>query len=171
MISNRLMLFTDGSVNTKSKTGYGAYLVVQDVRQSLDALSSQVKVKQFENTSSTKLELQTMLWALNDIKESGKSVIVYTDSQNIMGLPGRRKRLERAGYRSKNNTILKNHELYKAFYALIDQISCDFIQIRGHQSSKHKDDIDRIFTLVDRASRHACRNKTSQAVGEGKPFL
>ena len=82
---DELMLFTDGSLNTRSNIGYGAYLAVSEFGLLLDSLKMRVKVKRFEHTSSTKLELQTLLWALSDIKVLAGKVIVYTDSQNIMG--------------------------------------------------------------------------------------
>jgi len=56
---NELMLFTDGSVNAQSHIGYGAYLAVSEHGLSLDSLRARVKVRRFEHTSSTKLELQT----------------------------------------------------------------------------------------------------------------
>ena len=62
-----LQVFTDGSVNTQLKIGYGAYLVVYEQNQSFDVLKESVKIKRFEQTSSTKLELQTLLWSLNQI--------------------------------------------------------------------------------------------------------
>ncbi len=152
-----LMLFTDGSVNTQSNIGYGAYLAVSECGLSLDSLRASVKVRRFEHTSSTKLELQTLLWALSDIQALGSKVIVYTDSQNIMGLHGRRDRFEQNDYRSKKNKRLNNYELYQEFYRMTDQLDCEFIKVRGHQVSNQKDDIDRLFTLVDRASRNALR--------------
>ncbi len=151
------MLLTDGSVNTQSNIGYGAYLVVSERGLSLDSLRTRVKVRRFENTSSTKLELQTLLWALNDIQALGSKVIVYTDSQNIMGLQGRRDRFEQNDYRSKKNHRLNNYELYQEFYRITDQLDCELVKVRGHQVSNQKDDIDRLFTLVDRASRNALR--------------
>ena len=154
---DELMLFTDGSVNTHSKIGYGAYLAVSERGLSLDSLRLRVKVRRFEHTSSTKLELQTLLWALGDIQALRSRVIVYTDSQNIMGLQGRRDRLEQNDYRSKKNRRLKNYELYQEFYRMTDQLDCEFVKVRGHQVSNQKDDIDRLFTLVDRASRNALR--------------
>ena len=154
---DELMLFTDGSVNTQSKIGYGAYLAVSEDGLSLDSLRERVKVKRFEHTSSTKLELQTLLWALKDIQALGGKVIVYTDSQNIMGLPGRRERFEQNSYRSKKGRLLNNYELYQEFYRVTDQLKCRFVKVRGHQVSNQKDDIDRLFTLVDRASRNALR--------------
>jgi ribonuclease HI len=154
---DELMLLTDGSVNTQSNIGYGAYLVVSERGLSLDSLRTRVKVRRFENTSSTKLELQTLLWALSDIQALGSKVIVYTDSQNIMGLQGRRDRFEQNDYRSKKNRRLNNYELYQEFYRITDQLDCELVQVRGHQVSNQKDDIDRLFTLVDRASRNALR--------------
>ena len=151
------MLLTDGSVNTQSNIGYGAYLAVSERGLSLDFLRTRVKVRRFEHTTSTKLELQTLLWALSDIQALGSKVIVYTDSQNIMGLQGRRDRFEQNDYRSKKNKRLNNYELYQEFYRMIDQLDCKLIKVRGHQVSNQKDDIDRLFTLVDRASRNALR--------------
>lgn len=158
-IMNELMLFTDGSVNIQLNIGYGAYLAVLSSELSLDTLKTAVKVKRFEPTSSTKLELQTLLWALTDIQPLGKKVVVYTDSQNIVGLPGRRKRFEQNNYRSKKNILLNNSELYKEFFRITDLLNCEFIKVRGHQVSIGKDEIDRLFTLVDRASRNALRNE------------
>ena len=154
---NELMLLTDGSVNTQSKIGYGAYLAVSEHGLSLDSLRECVKVRRFEHTSSTKLELQTLLWALKDIQTLESKVTVYTDSQNIMGLPGRRERFEQNSYRSKKGRLLNNYELYQEFYRMTDQLKCRFVKVRGHQVSSQKDDIDRLFTLVDRASRNALR--------------
>ncbi len=165
------MLLTDGSVNTQSNIGYGAYLAVSECGLSLDSLRERVKVRRFGHTSSTKLELQTLLWALRDIQALGGKVIVYTDSQNIMGLQGRRERFEQNNYRSNKNRRLNNYELYQEFYRMTDQLHCKFVQVRGHQVSNQKDDIDRLFTLVDRASRNALRgeavNHKSKKQGEG----
>ena len=154
---NELMLLTDGSVNTQSNIGYGAYLAVSERGLSLDSLRKCVKVMRFEHTSSTKLELQTLLWALRDIQTLEGKVIVYTDSQNIVGLQGRRERFEQNNYRSKKNRLLNNYELYQELYRMTDQLNCKFVKVRGHQVSNQKDDIDRLFTLVDRASRNALR--------------
>ncbi|WP_299981285.1 ribonuclease HI [Desulfobacula sp.] len=152
-----LILFTDGSVNPQSNIGYGAYLTVLEEGLSLDSLKKSVKVKRFEQTSSTKLELQTLLWALSNIQPLGCRVMVYTDSQNIIGLQGRRDRFEQNDYRTKKNKRIKNYKLYQEFYKMTDQLDCEFVKVRGHKVSNQKDEIDRLFTLVDRASRNALR--------------
>jgi len=154
-----LKLFTDGSVDPQSNIGYGAYLMVAENGLSLDFLRCRVKVRRFENTSSTKLELQTLLWAMADAEILGRRVRVYTDSQNIVGLMGRRDRLEKNGFQSKKNLRIRHHALYQEFYHRMDLSDCEFIKVSGHRASHQKDEIDRIFTLVDRASRNALRKE------------
>ena len=156
-----LMLFIDGSVNPLSKFGYWAYLAVFERDLSLDSLRTGVKVKQFNHTSSTKLELQTLLWALSDIQALVSRVIVYTDSQNILGLYRRRNWFEQNDYRSKNNKRLNNYEVYQEFYRVTDKLDLEFVKVPGHRVSNQKDDIDRLFSLVDKASRNALRLKSS----------
>ncbi len=157
ILVEEIMLFTDGSVDTNSNIGIGAYLLVTDSETSINKLSNQVRLKRFENTSSTKLELETLLWALNEIQIIDKKIVVYTDSQNTVGLPGRRERFEQNNYRTKKNERIKNYKLYQEFYRISDVLNCEFIKVRGHQKSLQKDEIHEIFTIVDRASRRALR--------------
>jgi ribonuclease HI len=152
---NKTMLFTDGSVNNQSKIGYGAYLAISEQGVPLYSLKNNVKVKKFEHTSSTKLELQTLLWALTDIQLSSNKLIIYTDSQNIISLPRRRSRFEKNNYYSKNNKRLNNYELYQEFYRVTDKLNYELIKVKGHQAADKKDDIDKLFSLVDKASRNA----------------
>lgn len=161
-----LFLFTDGSVNTKSKKGYGAYLAVTDTLASVELLIKQIRVRRFENTSSTRLELETIIWALKEVRKSADNIIVYTDSQNIMSLMERRERLEKNNYQSSKNKPLKNSDLYIEFYKMTDKLNCEFIKVKGHMASYKKDTIDELFTLVDRESRKALRKAKIQSPGE-----
>ena len=148
----KLLLFTDGSVNTKLRVGYGAYLAFSEGQQSL---TDHIKLKRFDDTTSSKIELQTLLWALSEI--SATVVISYTDSQNIVRLHSRRTKLEENGYYTRNGKRLKNHELYKQFFQCTDNLNITFTQIKGHTPASRKSNLDMIFSLVDRASRKALR--------------
>ena len=154
---DELMLFIDGSVHARTRIGYGAYLAVAERGLPLDLLGTRVKVRRFAPTSSTKLELQTLLWALGDMRAAGRRVIVYTDCQNILGLWGRRGRFEQNDYRARNGRRLNNYELYQKFYDMTDQMHCELVKVRGHMASPQKEDLDGLFTLVDRAARNALR--------------
>lgn len=150
------MLFVDGSVDTQSKTGFGAYLALDSLSATTD-YQSEIKVKRFEKTSSTKLELQTLLWALAELNPSTHRLIIYTDSQNTTRLPGRRERLEEAQFESRSGKPLNNARLYQEFYRISDKRNCRFEKVKGHQSQSKKGPIETVFTQVDRAARAALR--------------
>jgi len=154
---DEIYLFTDGSVNPQSGIGFGASLIVEDLALSPDEAKELVQLIQFEDTSSTKLELQILLDTLVKFEKSRTRVIVYTDSQNIVGLPDRRLRFEKNKYISKNGRLIDNHELYKEFYRITDLLNCKIVKVKGHKSSSLKNKIDLFFTLVDRAARNGLR--------------
>jgi len=150
-----LLLFTDGSVDPKQGIGFGAYLELFEIPRDIKTLSASIKIKQFESTSSTKLELETLLWALSQI--SNREIISYTDSQNIAGLLSRKKQLEKKKFCSKAGRSLSNAKLYRDFFEKTEKFDIQFRQVNGHKPSRQKNNIDTIFSLVDRASRNALR--------------
>jgi len=151
-----VFLFTDGSVNPQHGVGFGAYIAFMQEPDTIDELRESIKIKKFENTSSTKLELQTFLWALSEI--SASEVTSFTDSQNIVGLLARKERLVENNYCSKSGRRITNHELYKIFFEYTLRFNMQFHHIQGHKPSRIKHRLDEIFTLVDRASRNALRS-------------
>ncbi len=155
----KFALFTDGSVNTKSKIGIGGFLLLETPFRFSEDYKNRIQLKQFENTSSTKLELQTLLWALGEINAGYDKLTVYTDSQNITGLPGRQKKLEQNGFMTSKNKLHENHLLYIEFFKHLDKKNIEFIKIKGHQPKQNKEQEDLIFALVDKATRRACRGK------------
>ncbi|WP_428026777.1 ribonuclease HI [Arcobacter sp.] len=158
-MSETIELFCDGSVNPKSKIGFGAYFIYNE---SLD--TQNIHLKKFENTSSTKLELEVLLWALDDKHINSQDMIIYTDCQNILGLKNRKEKLEKNFYKSSTGKEIKNQELYKAFFEICDKYNCKFIKVKGHKSSNEKDGIDRLFNLVDKASRKALREELNSSL-------
>ena len=156
----KIKLFTDSSVNPQLKIGFAAFLKVTDEKVSLEEIKKDIKIKRFENTSSTKLELQTFLWAIEEINLNTSFLIeVYTDCQNIIGLPNRKEKLQSLNYHSSSGKLLNNSELYKDFFKLLEKYNCEFIKVKGHKKNSLKDEIDDIFNLVDKASRNALREE------------
>ncbi len=161
-------LFSDGSVDPLSKSGYGAYLITTTPHPSLEQLTGRVVSKRFTHTSSTRLELQTLLWAIAEVIHAGQlqpqhdHLTIYTDCQTIINLPARRQRLEKNNYRSKKNIPLKNGDLYQQLLHQFDSLSLTLIKVQGHQSNKNKQHLDQIFSLVDRHARQALRANQSK---------
>ena len=155
----KIKLFTDSSVNPQEKIGFGSFLIIEDENLTLENLKKNIKIKRFENTSSTKLELQTFLWSLEEIKNKDVIIEVYTDCQNIIGLQDRKEKLEKNNFYSSSGKLMNNHELYKEFFEKTDKLNLIFIKVKGHKKNSLKDEIDTIFNLVDKASRSALRNQ------------
>lgn len=165
---SRYAIFTDVSVNTKLKIGVGACLIVP--KSFIEVLTDNIKradiakylvVKKFIDTSSTKLEIQTILWALEifqrQFKVSGSDQLrIFTDSQCVAGLLKRRYRLENNGFLSKKTKdLLKNASFYRKFYHFYDNLHFEVIKVAGHSKSSTHDTVHRIFSFVDQAARKA----------------
>lgn len=163
---DKFALFTDVSLNPQARLGVGGYLLVpqtylenepQDIRQT--EVSEGLEVKMFEETSSTMLEVQTVLWAIGNVRDqlAGSSRLkIYTDSQCVAGLIGRRAGLENSDFIGKRSGQPLNHAaLYRSFYAAYDQIGFEVIKVSGHSPVSSHDTVHRIFSYVDKEMRKA----------------
>lgn len=165
---NNFALFTDVSVNPQRRLGVGGYLLVPlsflDVKPDTierSEVAARLHFKQFTETSSTKLEVQTVLWALEEVRRelSGSvhgSLQIYTDSQCVAGLLGRRAALTGSDFIAKRSGQPLAHALlYREFYAAHDQLGFQLIKVSGHSPSNTHDTVQRIFSYVDREVRKA----------------
>ena len=153
----------------------GTYLVVPTSlleisphRVERSKVTELLMIRRYECTSSTRLEVQTVLWALEDYRKEAKGVrpgklYIYSDSQCIAGLLRRRAAMEAKGFLSgKTNRLLKNAPLYQEFYGAYDLIGFKVIKVTGHLRACSHDTVDRIFSCIDRAVRKALRDWIQQ---------
>jgi len=163
-------LFTDVSLNPLLRIGMGACLVVpavflqrsnQDIERS--EIAGRIVVREFKDTSSTKLEVQTVVWALDEYRNSQpasgpEQLHVYTDSQCVAGLLARRARLERTGFLStRTHSQIKNAALYRTFYELSDELGFKVIKVSGHTRTSSRDTVDHVFSMIDKEVRKALK--------------
>lgn len=145
-------LFIDGSVHPQTKVGFGAYLIYDK-----DASTQTLFHKRFENTSSTKQEIEAFLWAFENEALKNQTIEVYTDCQNLLSLLNRREKLETNDYLTSTGKEVKNRHLYQKFYTIIDAYDCTIIKVKGHKKTSLKDATDEVFTLVDKHARTLLR--------------
>lgn len=165
-LTGAYVLFIDVSVDPRCKLGVGASIIlpVAFLKKPLEDLersdvASQVVVQRFEETSSTTLEVQAVVRALEEYGNSPKAqgadnLVIYTDSQCVAGLPGRRRRLEHTGFAStRTHRLLRNAALYRAFYELSDQLGIEVVKVEGHTRTSSRNTVDHIFSIIDKEAR------------------
>jgi ribonuclease HI len=178
-------LFTDVSVSPVLKLGVGAYVIIPasflEASSGVIAgpqIAGRIKVRRFEETSSTRLELQTVLWALTENRQGPhESLTIYSDSQCVSGLLKRRPRLLTGGFLSKKtNRQLGNASLYRRFFELHDELGFHVVKVDGHPGTRVCDTAQRIFSFVDKEARKALKIWMSEFAEErtelkpGKPI-
>jgi len=159
-------LFTDVSLNPQLKLGVGAYLVVPAALLEvsphsieISQITDQLVIQRFEGTSSTTLEVQTVLWSLEGYRSRLKGsklgkLQVYSDSQCVVNLLRKRPGLEAKGFVSKRTGHqLKNACLYRRFFEFYDELGFEIIKVAGHTCSCSHNTVNRIFSLVDKNVR------------------
>jgi len=176
---NRYALFSDVSLNPGLKLGFGAYLLIPSSVLEIPPegvvqpeFIKQIKLQRFDATSSTKLEVQTLLWALENFQKEASgarfgTLDVYSDSQCVTGLLRRRDRLEMHGFCSSGTKHpLKNACLYRKFYEFYDALGFEVIKVAGHSRSSTHDSIHRIFSFVDKEAGRVLRLFMKEFQGE-----
>ena len=174
-------LFTDASLSPVLKLGVGAYVMIP--ASFLEAssgvivrpqITARIKVRKFEGTSSTRLELQTVLWALTENRQGlHGSLTIYSDSQCVSGLLKRKPRLLAEGFLSKKtNRQLSNASFYRTFFELHDELGFHVVKVDGHYGSRVHDTIHRTFSFGDKEAWKALKiwmNELADIRTEPKP--
>lgn len=178
---NSLALFTDVSLNPQQRLGVGATLLVPAslLNSAPDAIErdeilARLRFMRVSDTSSTKLEVQTVLWALEDYRmelndSDPGNLQLYTDSQCVVGLLERRAGLEAKNFvAGRSGQPLANASLYRAFYAAHDEFGFEPIKVVGHSRAVSHNSVQRIFSHVDKAVRRELKHwlgESGQEIG------
>ena len=162
-------LFTDASLHAKLSCGVGAFLVlpaaVLDMPVSTRAADffDRLRFQRFAATSSSAIEVQTALWALESYRKECKEIDagrlhLYSDSQCIAGLLKRRAALESNNFCAKRSgRELNNINLYRRYFELYDAQGFDVIKMTGHTRPSSRDTAHSVFSFLDREVRRALR--------------
>ena len=131
-------------------------------QRSETVVDAMLRTRVVRNTTNTHLEIQTVVWALESLKEPGEDSqlqpVVYTDCRTVSQLPLRRKRLEADDYETRNGKRrLANADVYEAFFEVFDLLSPEIHLVKGHQPADQRDTISATFSLVDREVRKELR--------------
>ena len=166
---NCVAIFTDASLHAKLSCGVGGFLVVPAGMLNMLAGTSsadffdRLRFQKFTATSSTALELQTALWALESFctecrQGDADRITLYSDSQCLAGLLKRRPALEQNNFcAKKTGRELHNALLYRRYFEMYDTRVFDVIKVKGHTRPSSRDTAHSIFSFLDREVRRALR--------------
>ncbi len=160
MNTKKLQIFSDASFNPKTRTGICGYLLLLDLVDTIDIRTLPIKTKLYKNTNCTRLEVTSIILALNAAKRMGADcdITLYTDCKTACELPSRRGRLEERDFKSrKTGALLSNADLYLKFFKLFDELTPQIVWIKGHKRSGEKVLTDKIFSHIDKTTRKLLR--------------
>ena len=144
----KIVVYTDGAA--KGNPGNGGYGVVMMYGSHRKEIS-----EGFELTTNNRMELLSVIVALESLKKPGQSVIVYSDSKYVVDAVEKKWvfNWEKQGFKKKKNpdlwirflkvyrghsvkfTWVKGHSLVK------ENERCDFLAVQAAESSSLKKDI------------------------------
>jgi ribonuclease HI len=137
-----ITIYTDGSSRgNPGPGGYGAILVAGPHRKEIS--------QGFRLTTNNRMELLSVIAALEALKKPGEQVVVYSDSKYVVDA------VEKGwvfGWVKKNFQGKKNADLWKRFLSIYSQHQVKFRWIKGHNNHPENEKCDE---LAVSASSHA----------------
>jgi ribonuclease HI len=133
------IIYTDGSCHTQFTIGaWVAIILLHHQKIILQGVA--------EKTTHQRMELVAVIKALEYVQKetSLRQVKIISDSQYVIGLIDRRKKLEATDFKSQAGRAINNTDLIQQFYTLADAIEIDFEKIKAHQkqTAEHNYNID-----------------------------
>jgi ribonuclease HI len=149
MTGESIEIYTDGSCHAQHKIG--AWVAILFSGKEKKILSGLEK-----NTTNNRMELTAVIKATQHAIAHYKnvSVKVYTDSQYVTVLPGRKEKLVSTDFITGKGTVLQNADLIKIFFTAISVLNIEFMKIKAHQK---KDDTINYNREADMLSRKLLR--------------
>jgi ribonuclease HI len=127
-----ITVFTDGSSRgNPGPGGYGAILVSGSHRKELS--------QGFRMTTNNRMELLSVVVALEALKKNGEQVVVYSDSKYVVDS------VEKGwvfGWAKKNFHGKKNADLWKRFLVIYEKHHVKFRWIKGHNNHPENERCD-----------------------------
>ena len=133
---DHISIFTDGAVEPNpGKGGYGIVMLCRGRRLELSG--------GFRFTTNNRMELYPVIIALQRLKNPGSSVVVYSDSQYVVGMASKGVyKTQRKQWHSRKRGPTPNVDLWKMLLPLLVKHDVDFEWVRGHNGNAENERCD-----------------------------
>jgi ribonuclease HI len=139
-------IYTDGSCNPVKNIGaWVAILFVEEEKIILKAIA--------EATTHNRMELTAVNEALEYLIQQNttkEKILIYTDSQYVAQLPGRKEKLVANNYTSGKGKPIQNTGLVQKFYQLLEQLQVEFVKVKAHQKKTAQQNFNREADIMAR---------------------
>ena len=127
-------VYTDGAAKgNPGKGGYGVVMLSGKHRKEIS--------EGFELTTNNRMELLSVIIALENLKKEKSVVIIYSDSKYVVDSVEKKWVF---GWEKKNFSKKKNPDLWIRFLKIFRKHSVRFIWIKGHSNIKENERCDKL---------------------------
>lgn len=150
----KIRIYTDGS--SKGNPGPGGYGAVMLSEQG----HRRELAQGFRMTTNNRMELLSVIVALETIKTDDALVTVYSDSKYVVDAVEKKWvfKWEKKFFENK-----KNPDLWKRFLKIYRQYTVRFIWVKGHANNIENERCDRLAVAAASASQHHLIDKGFEA--------
>lgn len=136
---NGLTIYTDGSSRgNPGPGGYGAILIWKGQSKEISA--------GYRRTTNNRMELMSVIAALESLKRNGVDIVVYSDSQYVVKAvtEGWLQKWIRTGFSGGK----KNRDLWMRYHALAQGHRIRFKWVKGHHTNPYNNRCDELATTA-----------------------
>lgn len=152
MKSQKIEIYTDGSCNPEYKIGGWASIILYNNQK-------KILLGSFHDTTHNRMELIAVINSLEYVKKEFTnpfSVIIYTDSQYVAGIPRRANKLVSKKFTTNSGNFIQNSDLVEKLIQIIVNLNIEFIKVKAHQKTSELINYNR---EVDKLSRKIIRQQ------------
>ena len=136
-----ITIYTDGaSKGNPGNGGYGVVLISKNHRKEISA--------GYRLTTNNRMELLSVIVALESLKNKGESVLVYSDSKYVVDAVGKKWVFS---WEKKNFGKKKNPDLWIRFLKVYRNHHVRFEWVKGHSNIKENDRCDDLAVKASEA--------------------
>jgi ribonuclease HI len=142
-----IVIYTDGSCNPTS--GIGGWAATIQLDTDKITLSGSAK-----NTTHQRMELLAVIKAIEFLIKRdlhAQPIVLYTDSQYVVGLPARRIKFIARKFMTSSNLPIRNNDLVIALTAYFEEMNITLTKLKSHQNSEvGNQEVDRLSRRIVR---------------------
>lgn len=129
-----VVVYTDGSAKgNPGKGGYGVVMIFGKHRKEIS--------EGFELTTNNRMELLSVIIALENLKKQNIDVVVYSDSKYVVNAIEKNWLFK---WEQKNFSNKKNPDLWVRFLKVYRKHSVRFVWVKGHSNIKENERCDQL---------------------------